>query len=396
MKKTEFDIIISGAGYIGISLACLLAKQDLKIAIIDNDETYKDANFKSKFPSRIFAIASASMEIFKNIGIADYIKSHAQAINQILIEDCESNENLIFDPDNLGLQNFGFMVDETYILGSLNEEVKKYKSIKIYSKHEISQVINHPYNIEVRLSKTKILTSKLLVVAEGKNSKTRELIGIKTKRISYKQDAIVLDLKHEFDHQGIAVEKFLKSGPFAILPKKGGYESCIVWTDQSGVGKILSLMSRDDLKYLVEGKLDSKLGNIEIISDVIYFPLNLVYAQSYVKGRVVLCGDAMHSIHPIAGQGLNLGLRDVQLIEELIRENIELGLDICSSNLLNQYSKKREFDVNLMINSTHNINKIFSSNWVPVRILRKYGLKVINNFNPLKKYIMSYASGYKN
>ena len=393
MKKTEFDIIISGAGYIGMSLACLLAKQDLKIAIIDNDETYKNANFKSKFPSRIFAIASASMEIFKNIGIADYIKSHAQAINQIL---SENNENLIFDPDNLGLQNFGFMVDETYILGSLNEEVKKYKSIKIYSKHEISQVINHPYNIEVRLSKTKILTSKLLVVAEGKNSKTRELIGIKTKRISYKQDAIVLDLKHEFDHQGIAVEKFLKSGPFAILPKKGGYESCIVWTDQSGVGKILSLMSRDDLKYLVEGKLDSKLGNIEIISDVIYFPLNLVYAQSYVKGRVVLCGDAMHSIHPIAGQGLNLGLRDVQLIEELIRENIELGLDICSSNLLNQYSKKREFDVNLMINSTHNINKIFSSNWVPVRILRKYGLKVINNFNPLKKYIMSYASGYKN
>ena len=128
-------------------------------------------------------------------------------------------------------------------------------------------------------------------------------------------------------------------------------------------------------------------------TDVIYFPLNLVYAQSYVKGRVVLCGDAMHSIHPIAGQGLNLGLRDVQLIEELIKENIGLGLDICSSNLLNQYSKKREFDVNLMINSTHNINKIFSSNWVPARILRKYGLKVINNFTPLKKYIMSCHHG---
>ena len=170
----------------------------------------------------------------------------------------------------------------------------------------------------------------------------------------------------------------------------------IVLSVQSGVGKILSLMSRDDLKYLIESRLDGELGNIEIVSDVIYFPLNLVYAQSYVKGRVVLCGDAMHSIHPIAGQGLNLGLRDVQLIEELIKENIGLGLDICSSNLLNQYSKKREFDVNLMINSTHNINKIFSSNWVPARILRKYGLKVINNFTPLKKYIMSYASGYKN
>ena len=343
MKKTEFDIIISGAGYIGMSLACLLAKQDLKIAIIDNYEAYKDANSKSKFPSRIFAIASASMEIFKNIGIAEYIKSHAQTINQILIEDCENNENLIFDPKDLNLQNFGLMVDEAYILSSLNEEIKKYKNIEIYAQHEITQVVNHPYNIEIKLSGTKIITSKLLIVAEGKNSKTRELLGIKTKRISYKQDAIVFDLKHEFNHQGIAVEKFLKAGPFAVLPKKGGYESCIVWTDQSGVGKLLSSMSKDDVTYMIKSKLDDYLGDIEIVSEVIYFPLNLVYAKSYTKDKTILCGDSMHSIHPIAGQGLNLGLRDVHLLDELIKENIELGLDICSGNLLNQYNKKREY-----------------------------------------------------
>jgi 2-octaprenyl-6-methoxyphenol hydroxylase len=122
----------------------------------------------------------------------------------------------------------------------------------------------------------------------------------------------------------------------------------------------------------------------------------LVYAKSYIKDKTILCGDAMHSIHPIAGQGLNLGLRDVQLLDELIKENIGLGLNIYSNNLLNQYNKKREFDVNLMINSTHNINQIFSSDLIFAKILRKAGLKIINNLTPLKKYIMSYASGYKN
>ncbi|MFK7761527.1 MAG: FAD-dependent monooxygenase [Candidatus Midichloriaceae bacterium] len=396
MKKIEFEVIISGAGYVGMSLACLLAKQNLRIAIIDNNDSYKNVNAKSKFPSRIFAIASASMEIFKNIGIADQIMNHAQSINQILIEDCENNENLTFDPKDLNLQNFGFMVDEMHILNSLNEGVKKCKNIAIYAKHEITQVVNHPYNIEIKFSNNKTLTSKLLIVAEGKNSKTRDLVGIKTKQTGYKQDAIVFDLKHEFNHQGIAVEKFLKAGPFAILPKRGGHESCIVWTDKNGVGKILASMSKDDVAYMIKSKLDNYLGDIEVTSDIIYFPLSLVYAKSYIKDKTILCGDAMHSIHPIAGQGLNLGLRDVQLLDELIKENIGLGLDICSNNLLNQYNKKREFDVNLMINSTHNINQIFSSNLISAKILRKAGLKIINNFTPLKKYIMGYASGYKN
>jgi 2-octaprenyl-6-methoxyphenol hydroxylase len=396
MKKIEFDIIISGAGYIGMSIACLLAKQNLKIAIIDNNYSYKSVNAKSKFPSRIFAIASASMEIFKNIGIADHIKNHAQPINQILIEDCENNENLIFDPKDLNSQNFGFMVDEMHILNSLNERVKKCKNITIYTEHEITRVVNHPYNIEIKFSNNKTLTSKLLIVAEGKNSKTRDLLDIKTNQINYKQDAIVFDIKHEFNHQGVAAEKFLKAGPLALLPKKGGHESCVVWTDKNGVGEILASMSKDDVTYMVKSKLDDYLGNVEITSDIIYFPLSLVYAKSYIKDKTILCGDAMHSIHPIAGQGLNLGLRDVQLLDELIKENIGLGLNIYSNNLLNQYNKKREFDVNLMINSTHNINQIFSSDLIFAKILRKAGLKIINNLTPLKKYIMSYASGYKN
>ena len=395
MKKKNYDIIISGAGYIGMSLACLLTKQNFKIAIIGNfHNNYCEKN-KSNSPSRTFAIASASMEILKEIGIDNYVKVNAQPINQILIEDYENNEELIFYPKALDLQNFGYMVDEQYIINALKDKVSEYNNINLYNGKEILKVQNLPHSSQTTLNNSEVLISKLLVVAEGKNSKIRDLIGIKVRKISYYQDTIVFDLKHEHDHKGVATEKFLHSGPFAILPKKGKNESCIVWTDKNGVGKILKSMPKNDITYLVKNKFNNFLGEIEIISDIAYFPLNLIYTNSYFKDKVVLCGDAIHGIHPIAGQGLNLGLRDVKHLNDLISKNIELGLDICSNNMLNKYSTQREFDINLMINSTHNINYIFSSNLIPIRFLRKIGLKFINRFTPLKNYIMDYASGYK-
>ena len=395
MKKENYDIIISGAGYIGMSLACLLAKQNLKIAIIDHVSLNYTSKNESNLPSRTFAIASASMEIFKKINIENKIKKFAQPINQILIEDHKTNEDLNFYPQDLDLQNFGYMVDEQHIINALKSQLSTHKNINLYQGQEIKKIQNLPYYSQITLSNSEILNSKLLVVAEGKNSKTRELLEIKTRKISYQQDAIVFDLKHEYNHNGIAAEKFLSSGPFAILPKKGGYESCIVWTDKTGTGKILKSMPKKDITYLIKNKLKNYLGDIELVSDIAFFPLNLIYAKSYFKDRAVFCGDSIHGIHPIAGQGLNLGLRDVQHLHNLINNNIELGLEICSNNMLNKYNNQREFDINLMINSTHNINNIFASNLIIAKLSCKIGLKFINKFTPLKNYIMSYASGYK-
>ena len=154
-------------------------------------------------------------------------------------------------------------------------------------------------------------------------------------------------------------------------------------------------MPKKDITYLIKNKLKNYLGDIELVSDIAFFPLNLIYAKSYFKDRAVFCGDSIHGIHPIAGQGLNLGLRDVQHLHNLINNNIELGLEICSNNMLNKYNNQREFDINLMINSTHNINNIFASNLIIAKLSCKIGLKFINKFTPLKNYIMSYASGYK-
>ena len=393
-RKLEFDIVISGASYIGMSLACLLAKHRLKIALIGDN--YNNYHTTKSLPNKQFAIAAASIKFFQDIGIKKLLQDKGQPINQVIVEDLVNNKQLIFNPSDLNLRSFGLMVDEKYLLHSLIFKINQHKNIISYLKHQIIHVKDTPYNIDLLLSNQYLITSKLLIIAEGKNSKLRDVIGIKTKKLSYNQDAIVFNIKHQVNHNGRAIEKFFQSGPFAILPKKNRYHSCIVWTDSSNTGKLLVSMTKNDAKYLVSKKLDNFLGNIEITSDIIYFPLNLTYANNYFKGNSVLCGDAMHSIHPIAGQGLNLGLRDVQLLGKLIKDNINLGLPINSVTLLHKYNQQREYDINLMINSTHCINAIFSTELVPIQLLRKVGLNIINNILPIKKYIMNYASGFCN
>ena len=395
MKKLEYDIVISGAGYVGLTLACLLAKNDLRIAIVNKGNIDDNLKMAPDLPSRLFAIAAASMEIFEDAGISKELINNSQPINQILICDYSSKEQLAFMPSNVGMENFGYMIEEIHILKTLISATKRYKNIDFYSNLEINNITNTAYYNEIKLSDEKILSSKLLIAAEGKYSKIREMLGIATKKVNYHQDAIVCDIKHEIDHKGVAVEKFLPTAPFAILPKIGDHESCVVWTDVSGTGKLVSSMKKDDVEYLIRERFNGCLGDIKLISKVSYFPLSLMYAKEYTQGRAVLCGDALHSIHPIAGQGLNLGLRDVQVLANLVKENIDLGLDIGAKKLLTKYNLQREFDINLMINSTHNINGIFSSNFLPIKLLRKAGLKIINNISPLKNYIMKYASGYK-
>ncbi|MFQ3307211.1 MAG: 2-octaprenyl-6-methoxyphenol hydroxylase [Candidatus Midichloriaceae bacterium] len=395
MIDHECDIVISGAGYIGLTLACLLAKKNIKICVIDKKNLNTISKNNHNVSGRLFAIASGSIAIFKKADAFSSIEKYSQPINKILIKDSTGNDSLIFSPDELDLESFGYMIEETYILDSLLSEAQKHKNITFFSENEIESIKHEQSHAICELKTNLKLKSKLIISAEGKFSKIKEMQRITSQHSSYNQDAIVFDIEHEKDHGGIALEKFFTSGPLALLPKKGGKESCIVWTEKSGVGSIVSSMRIEDVEYLVAERLNNYLGKINIKSKIAYFPLNLIRANQYYKNRVVLCGDSLHSIHPIAGQGLNLGLRDVDSLVNLIINYKSLGLDIGSNQLLDEYEKEREFDVNLMINSTHNINSIFSSHNMFMNLLRKKGMRLINNITPVKKYIMNYASGYK-
>ena len=387
MKSNNFDIMICGAGYIGLTLALGLQNLGLRIAIINQAKTFTPS---ANSAERLFAIANSSIDLLTELKLSQHFKDDAQPINQVYIIDESTAAELLFTAAELNMPNFGLMVGEEKLMSALSKQNK----MPIINQ-QINEIAQDHTQVSVKIANGQMLNASLMIVAEGKNSRIKQMLGWQDQIHDYKQDAVVFEIEHNKNHQGIALEKFTPSGPIAILPKKGGYNSCIVWTEYNGTGKLLQEMSKKDAEYLLMQRLSDYIGKIKITTEIGYFPLKLTYTKDFYEKRIIFCGDAIHSIHPIAGQGLNLGLRDVKKLIEIIKANQELGLDIGSCAIGETFQKQRNFDINLMIDSTHNINYIFSNNLFPIKLFRKLGLNVISKFPTLKNYIMSYASGYK-
>lgn len=387
----KYDLIIVGAGYIGLSLAGMLAETGIKIAIITNYEL--DFANPPKDVGRLFAISLASCDILKLYGLDHNIDNIAQSINYIRVVDYNSSATTDFDPNDLGLDKFGYMVDEYVLLANLYHKLAQYKNICLFSTSYYN-IESREHFAELHLDNSDILQAELIVAADGKKSQARQnaFIPIYTKK--YQQIAVVFDIAHELCHQGIAVEKFMPNGPFAILPKLNGFTSSIVWVEKTAAENVLKTMPREQIHELIAQRFDNYLGEIQIISEIKIFPLELTYAKQYFNGRIVIIGDALHSIHPLAGQGFNLGLRDADLLAQLIMKNLNLGIDIGIKSMLVQYQNYRKKDVNLLISATDTLNSIFSNNFIPLRCLRRLGLQTIDKIPPLKKIFMYYAMGY--
>ena len=399
MKATNlnFDVIINGAGYIGLITAFILAKNGLNVVLIDKrklDINRKEKTSDKNDPSRLFAIAAASSKFLLDNHICLNMKNLAQPIEGIYVTDYNSNATLEFDPDEIGLDCLGYMFDEKDLMQDLLNSSFKEKKVTIIDNTEISNVEYSPYHINLVLKDNKNLQAKLLLAADGKNSFVRKLLKIKTKKIDYTQDAIICDIKHEFSHRGIAIENFYPGGPFAILPKKDRYCSSIVWSTTNDTFNMLNKLSEEELNFIIAQKINAHLGRVKVTSKIKSYPLSLVVSKDFIKRRVALIGDALHAIHPIAGQGFNLGLRDIMVITDLINKQKNLGLDIGSDLMLENYQKRRARDVDLMITATHEINGIFASTFVPTKLFRRIGMRIINKSSFLKKAIMKYAAGY--
>jgi 2-octaprenyl-6-methoxyphenol hydroxylase len=202
----------------------------------------------------------------------------------------------------------------------------------------------------------------------------------------------VCDIKHQENHHGIAVERFLQKGPFAILPKKGGHTSSIVWTIPDEYHQTLSSLPEAQLIGLIAKRFDDIFGTLELASSIKFFKLDRVLAKKYFKNRVVLIGDALHTLHPLAGQGLNLSLRDVDLLVDKIKERHALGLDIGSSIMLQEFQKERLPDNNIMSEATHFLNSIFAYDFEIIKFARRFGMRFVNECTPLNNALMKYAA----
>jgi len=387
------DITVVGGGYVGLSaaLAVKLAAPHLEIVVI---EAAPEGQWrKDPRASAVIAAATKMLEVF---GVWSAIEPQSQPINRMIVTDSRTSDPvrpvfLTFDGSIEEGRPFAYMVPNIAMVGAL---IDKAAEVGITIRHGLKAT---GFSVggaqaQITLSDGSTLASRLVIACDGVRSRLREMAGIKTVNWSYGQSGIVTTVEHERPHDGVAEEHFLPAGPFAILPLTGN-RSSLVWTERTDDAN--RLVAEDDLIFEteLERRFGHKLGTIRATGDRRAFPLGLTLARAFVSPRLALAGDAAHGIHPISGQGLNLGFKDVAALAETIVEADRLGLDIGDLTVLERYQTWRRFDTFRMGVTTDVLNRLFSNDSTPIRIARDFGLGLVERLPKLKHYFISEAAG---
>ena len=393
MTKNHHEIIISGAGMIGLTFALLMAEKKIKVCIIDKND--KKLLFAQQ-DNRTTAISQGSHRIYRKLGIWEKLKNEFQPINQICVSEGLGFHDLNFDYKNLKEGPLGFIVDNKLIKKTLLNEVSKSKYISFKYDSEIIDINNEDIDNSFIETKNFNLYFKMLVAADGRFSRTRFHANIKYYYHDYQQTAFVFNISHSKKHHGVALERFFPTGPLAILPVHNSKinQSSIVWTIDNKVAN--DEVFKENFKEEFKKKYDNFFGKLICLSEVKKYPLNVFSCYDIFKKNIVLIGDACQAIHPIAGQGFNLGLRDAFILAETLSKSKELGLEPFNLNLMNSYENKRKIDKTLLVNATHNLNGLFSGSGKFKSLLRKTGLRIFSQSNFLKNQSMLFAMGLRN
>ncbi|WP_321396380.1 UbiH/UbiF/VisC/COQ6 family ubiquinone biosynthesis hydroxylase [Emcibacter sp.] len=386
----DSDVIISGSGVAGMTLALGLARQGLKCTLIDRMDLAPTLN--DEFDGRSYAISHAPYMMLESLGLWEKIGSEAQPINEIRVTDGFSPLYLHFDEKELGEGPLGYMVEVRHIRKGLYDALTAEKNITLLMPEHVTGCRASIGHTEVTLSNGKKITASLLVAAEGRHSPLRDLHGIKCRTWNYHQQGIVTTVEHELDHGGIAHERFFPGGPFAILPLRNN-RSSIVWTEPEDLAPTIMGLSEDAFNRELAKKFGDFLGEVRSLGQRWCYPLTLQLADRYTANRFCLVGDSAHGIHPIAGQGFNLGLRDIAVLLEVIVDRARLGGDIGAADVLDHYARWRRTDNVTLAVVTDGLTRLFSNDIAPVRLARRVGLGLVNEIPPLRKFFMRHARG---
>ncbi len=402
MKSSEidhnhYDIAISGGSFIGLTLAEALSKSSnnsLKIAVVDLNK-FEISEQNSDY--RAFALSASSVNLLNALNIWPQIKKYAQPVTKIEITDTSLEAAIrpaLIDFDNVNEEDkpSSYIIENKYLLDTLRKAVSQRNNITLIPETAIRSFENTGSNVKINLNTDKTLAAKLLIAADGKNSVLRKQAGIKTIGWSYDQMGIVATISHKKSHEGTATQHFLPSGPFAILPLTEN-RSSLVWSEKTKLAKQFLSLNQEDFLEEVKKRAGRHLGDIELASPYAGFPLILKVAREFVTDRFALIGDAAHGIHPIAGLGLNIGLRDVAALTEVIIDAQRLGLDFGRETTLQKYATWRRFDSTVSAFTMDVLNRLFSNDNGPLRTIRDFGLGLVSRSEPLKKYFVKEAAG---
>ena len=394
------EALIAGGGMVGMAIAIALAGGGIPTVIIDSEPA--EERTALAYDGRSSAIAFASQQALAQLGVWPGMAGAAQPILDIRVSDGRPGEAaapffLHYDHRESGLDApFGHIVENLAIRRALLSRLAQLPLATVVAPARLARVERGADRVEAELADGRRITAALLIAADGANSALRTDAGIGVARFAYGQTGIVCTVAHELPHEGVAHEHFLPSGPFAMLPMtdhEGRHRSSIVWTERQDLAKALLALDDDAFSCEIERRFGDSLGRIRVLGGRWSYPLRLIHAARYLDRRLVLVGDAAHAIHPIAGQGLNLGLRDVAALAEVLVDAHRLGLDIGSAAVLEDYERWRRFDTMLLIAVTDSLNRLFSNDLGPLRLARDLGLAAVNRVAPMKRLFMRHAMG---
>jgi 2-octaprenyl-6-methoxyphenol hydroxylase len=396
VQADNYGIIVAGGGFAGGTLALALAKlapSGFRVALVDTAPRQAE----TKDDARGLALSAAAKTLLEAVGLWAALEPNAQVIESIEITDSPLNASLRpyflgFDEEMSGNAPRAYLVEAGALLRTISNAVAAEDSIDVFAPDSVGTFESDAFGVRAHLGSGKLLRAPLLVAADGKRSRLRELAGIKCIGWSYPQRGIVVTVGHERAHHGKAVQHFLPAGPFAILPLKGN-RSSIVWTEDDA--KAEALMAQSDEAFLAElaRRFGHRLGHITLEGPKQSFPLAFQMARSFVGKRLALIGDAAHVVHPLAGQGLNIGLRDVAALTETIVDTLRLGLDIGSATALERYQRWRRFDSAFSGTVMDGLNRLFSNDSAPLRAIRDLGLGLVDHAPSLKRFLVREAAG---
>ena len=405
------DVLIVGAGLIGATLAVALGSAGLRVTVIDR--VPGSAQAAPTFDGRTTAVAHGSRRALEAIGVWRYVAADAEPILDIRISDGRLDPaggpapmsllHLHFDHRQAGRRDepampMGYIVENRHIRAALFRRITELPTVTLLAPAELAAAVRGEGDARVTLADGRALRAALLVSAEGRGGMLREQAGIRLLRADYAQTAIVVTAEHELPHRGVAQEKFLPAGPFAILPMtddpaSGAHRASIVWTERADLVPALLRMAETDFQGEFCRRFGEHLGAVKAVGPRFSYQLAVQSADRFVAPRLALVGDAAHGIHPIAGQGWNLGLRDVAALAEIVVDAHRLGLDIGHVPVLADYERWRRVDGLTMIGATDALNRLFSNDVAPLRLARDLGLAAVNRLPPLRRFFMHHAMG---
>ena len=389
----KVDVLIGGAGFAGLALAIALRQTlGLSFAVGVADPTLGKSHAGDL---RASAIAAAARRLFETIGVWDAVAADAQPILDMVVTDSKLGDAvrpvfLNFGGEIEEGEPFAHMIENGPLVDALIEKAKR-QGVELHAK-AVADFEAAPGEVSVRFADGSATMARLLVAANGAKSNIRERAGIQSFGWNYEQSGIVTTVAHERDHHGRADEHFLPAGPFAILPLKGR-RSSIVWTEEAREAERIVALPDREFHAELEKRFGLRLGDIKVAGPRRAYPLSLSVARSFVADRLALIGDAAHVIHPIAGQGLNMGLRDVAALAEAVVDAARLGLDPGDATVLDRYQRWRRFDTMSMGVATDGLNWLFSNRSDVLRLIRDVGLGLVERAPPLKNMFIREAAG---